>query len=39
LLVALRLPGVALALLEGVLLIGIVLFWQRTGTAFIYFQF
>ena len=39
LLAPLRLAGWARATLQGVLLIGIVVFWQKKGAAFIYFQF
>jgi hypothetical protein len=39
LLAPLRLAGWAKATLQGLLLIGIVLFWQKKGAAFIYFQF
>ena len=39
LLVALTLPGWAKALLQGALLAGVLLFWEKGGTPFIYFQF
>ena len=38
-LVALSLPAWARAALQGALLVGILLFWQRKGVPFIYFQF
>jgi alginate O-acetyltransferase complex protein AlgI len=38
-LVALSLPGWMKAGLQGLLLIGIVIFWERKGSSFIYFQF
>ncbi len=39
LLVPLRLPDWAVGLLEGMLLIGIALFWEKDSTPFLYFQF
>ena len=39
LLAPLALPGWAKAMLQGVLLMGIVIFWSRGKSAFIYFQF
>ncbi len=39
LLTALSLPRWAKIVLQGALLIAIVLFWQKKGAAFIYFQF
>lgn len=39
LLVALTLPGWARALLQGALLVGVLLFWEKGATPFIYFQF
>jgi alginate O-acetyltransferase complex protein AlgI len=39
LLVALRLPSWAKGLLQGALLVGILLFWQKEKVPFIYFQF
>ena len=39
LLTALSLPAWAKITLQGALLTGIVLFWQKKGAAFIYFQF
>jgi D-alanyl-lipoteichoic acid acyltransferase DltB (MBOAT superfamily) len=39
LLAPLRLAAWAKATLQGLLLIGIVIFWQKKGAAFIYFQF
>jgi hypothetical protein len=39
LLVALTLPGWGRALLQGALLVGVLLFWEKGVTPFIYFQF
>ena len=38
-LVALTLPGWARTTLQGALLIAVVLFWEKKGATFIYFQF
>jgi hypothetical protein len=38
-LVALSLPAWAKALLQAVLLLAIILYWERTALPFIYFQF
>jgi hypothetical protein len=38
-LAALSLPAWAKAALQGALLTAIILFWQKKGAAFIYFQF
>ena len=38
-LAALSLPRWPLAILQGGLLLGIILFWERNERAFIYFQF
>jgi len=35
----LKLPGFARAVLEGLLLLGIILFWEKDKVPFIYFQF
>jgi len=39
LLVALSLPGWAKALLQAILLLAVILYWERTALPFIYFQF
>jgi hypothetical protein len=39
LLAPLRLPGWLTGVIEGGLLLGIVLFWEKESTPFIYFQF
>jgi len=38
-LAALALPGWRLAILQGLLLFGTAVFWNRGGSPFIYFQF